>query len=237
MKSVVRREFDIAMLGHEMHFADLCHRYLKQPRRHGGDRRLVEAEMAARLAKIWRSTCGVMSAGRSPSLAILNHIFRYPTIGFSPDRLVNTTSPFLGWALITAQAASDKGRSDAPVLVSASRAVRRGRSTSDHRRPSTSPRRHGSGTVRDRCPFGPQIGLSIPARYQRTQTGRLATDKYLHTTEDCTMPQIVEPTPEDAQREIIKLALDEIATEVGTALRDAHLDFPVYITVRTLDAQ
>ena len=40
------------------------------------------------------------------------------------------------------QASSDKGRSDAPVLVSASRAVRRGRSISDHRRPSTSPRRH-----------------------------------------------------------------------------------------------
>jgi hypothetical protein len=41
-----------------------------------------------------------------------------------------------------AQAASDSGRSDAPELVSASRAVRLGRSTSDHRRPSTSPCRH-----------------------------------------------------------------------------------------------
>ena len=49
------------------------------------------------------------------------------------------------------------------------------------------------------------------------------------------MPQIVEQTSTDdgreAQREIIKLALDEIATEVGTALRDAHLDFPVFLTV------
>jgi len=34
-------------------------------------------------------------------LAIFNHILRYPTIGFSPDRLANTTSPFLAWALIT----------------------------------------------------------------------------------------------------------------------------------------
>jgi hypothetical protein len=35
----------------------------------------------------------------------------------------------------------------------------------------------------------------------------------------------------DAQREIIRMALDEIAAEVGTALREAHLDFPVYLTV------
>ena len=49
-------------------------------------------------------------------------------------RLANTTSLILGWALITVPAGSDKGRSDAPVLVSASRAVRRARSTSDHRR-------------------------------------------------------------------------------------------------------
>jgi hypothetical protein len=27
------------------------------------------------------------------------------------------------------------------------------------------------------------------------------------------------------------LSLDEIAAEVGTALRDAHLDFPIFITV------
>ena len=45
------------------------------------------------------------------------------------------------------------------------------------------------------------------------------------------MPQLVEPTTPDAQREIIRLALDEIAAEVGTALRDAHLDFPVFLTV------
>jgi hypothetical protein len=45
------------------------------------------------------------------------------------------------------------------------------------------------------------------------------------------MPQIIEPTASDAQREIIRQSLDEIATEVGTALRDAHLDFPVFLTV------
>ena len=45
------------------------------------------------------------------------------------------------------------------------------------------------------------------------------------------MPQLVEPTTPDAQREIIRQSLDEIAAEVGTALRDAHLDFPVFLTV------
>jgi len=45
------------------------------------------------------------------------------------------------------------------------------------------------------------------------------------------MPQIVEPASvvgdPEAQRAIVRLALDEIATEVGAALRDAHLDFPL----------
>jgi hypothetical protein len=49
------------------------------------------------------------------------------------------------------------------------------------------------------------------------------------------MPQIVEPTSvggePEAQRAIVRLALDEIATEVGAALRDAHLDFPIGLTV------
>jgi hypothetical protein len=45
------------------------------------------------------------------------------------------------------------------------------------------------------------------------------------------MPQIVELAEPDTQREVIRLTLDEIATEVGTALRKAHLDFPVYLTV------
>ena len=47
------------------------------------------------------------------------------------------------------------------------------------------------------------------------------------------MPQLVEPTTPDAQREIIRQSLDEIAAEIATALRDAHLDFPVYLTVPT----
>lgn len=45
------------------------------------------------------------------------------------------------------------------------------------------------------------------------------------------MPQLIEPTTPEAQREVIRLALDEIAAEVATALRDAHLDFPVFLTV------
>ena len=45
------------------------------------------------------------------------------------------------------------------------------------------------------------------------------------------MPQLIEPTTPDAQREMIRQSLDEIAAEVGTALRDARLDFPVYLTV------
>src|ERR1700693_4809153 len=49
--------------------------------------------------------------------------------------------------------------------------------------------------------------------------------------DDATMPQLVEPTEPETQREVIKLALDEIAAEVATALRDAHLDFPVFLTV------
>ena len=45
------------------------------------------------------------------------------------------------------------------------------------------------------------------------------------------MPQLVEPTTPDAQREVIRQSLDEIAAEVATSLRDAHLDFPIYLTV------
>jgi len=45
------------------------------------------------------------------------------------------------------------------------------------------------------------------------------------------MPQLVTPTEPAAQRDIIRLALDELATEVGAALHDAHLHFPVFITV------
>ena len=45
------------------------------------------------------------------------------------------------------------------------------------------------------------------------------------------MPQLIEPTTSEAQREIIRTSLNEIAAEVAVALRDAHLDFPVFLTV------
>jgi hypothetical protein len=36
----------------------------------------------------------------------------------------------------------------------------------------------------------------------------------------------------DAQREIIKQSLDEIANDIGMVMRDAGLNFPVFLTVR-----
>ena len=45
------------------------------------------------------------------------------------------------------------------------------------------------------------------------------------------MPQIVESTESESKRAVIKLALDEIASGISVALRDAHLDFPVFLTV------
>ena len=47
------------------------------------------------------------------------------------------------------------------------------------------------------------------------------------------MPQIIDPQSDEpeAQRAVVKLALNEIAAEVGIALHDAHLNFPVYLTV------
>jgi hypothetical protein len=59
--------------------------------------------------------------------------------------------------------------------------------------------------------------------------------KYLHIQEDNTMPQVVEPTSADdepeAQRAVLRLALNDIVAEVETALRDAQLDFPVYVAI------
>jgi hypothetical protein len=45
------------------------------------------------------------------------------------------------------------------------------------------------------------------------------------------MPQTSEHTEPDGKREIVRNSLNEIAAEVATSLRGAHLDFPVYITV------
>jgi hypothetical protein len=69
----------------------------------------------------------------------------------------------------------------------------------------------------------------------RADPNNTKDDKYLHIKEDNRMPQIVEPTSTDdepeAQRAVLRLALDDIATEIGTELRDASLNFPVYLTV------
>jgi hypothetical protein len=49
------------------------------------------------------------------------------------------------------------------------------------------------------------------------------------------MPQIVKPTSNDdepeAQRAVVRLALDDIAIEVGIALRESGLNFPVGVTI------
>ena len=39
----------------------------------------------------------------------------------------------------------------------------------------------------------------------------------------------------DAQRDAIRQSIDAIADDIGMALRDVGLTFPVYITVRTLE--
>jgi hypothetical protein len=48
---------------------------------------------------------------------------------------------------------------------------------------------------------------------------------------DNSMPRTVEPTTPEAQRTIVRLALNELASEIGTSLRDTHLDFLTYLTV------
>ena len=45
------------------------------------------------------------------------------------------------------------------------------------------------------------------------------------------MSQLVEPTEPEAQRAIIKLALEHIVNEIGISLSEAQLDFPVYVSV------
>jgi hypothetical protein len=80
-------------------------------------------------------------------------------------------------------------------------------------------------------------GPNAPVEQTRTADDRLEDrDDSLPintstSKEDNTMPQLIEPTTPDAQRKIIRQSLDEIATEVATALRDAQLDFPVFLTV------
>jgi hypothetical protein len=86
--------------------------------------------------------------------------------------------------------------------------------------------------IQIKCPvtlLGEEHGLMLPTF--EPSHAQFVVAKYLHTKEDNTMPQLVEPTAPEAQRAVIRQSLDEIAAEVGVALRDAHLDFPVYITV------
>ena len=45
------------------------------------------------------------------------------------------------------------------------------------------------------------------------------------------MPQLIEPTAPEARRAVIQQSLNQIAAEVGTALREAQLDFLVFLTV------
>ena len=45
-------------------------------------------------------------------------------------------------------------------------------------------------------------------------------------------PQTASNDGLDAQRDIIRQSLDAIANDIGTAMRDVGLTFPVYITVR-----
>jgi hypothetical protein len=49
--------------------------------------------------------------------------------------------------------------------------------------------------------------------------------------EESTMPQIIEPDYLDRQRETIRQSLNVITNDIGMALRDAGLTFPVFITV------
>jgi hypothetical protein len=64
----------------------------------------------------------------------------------------------------------------------------------------------------------------------------LTTDKYPHITED-TLMETIDDYQEigdrlDAQREIIRQSLDEITNDIGMAMRDLGLTFPLYMTVR-----
>jgi hypothetical protein len=66
--------------------------------------------------------------------------------------------------------------------------------------------------------------------------GIAGDDKYLLITEDSIM-DTVNQHPEgddrlDAQRDIIRQSINEIANDIGMAMRDVGLTFPVYITVR-----
>jgi hypothetical protein len=54
-----------------------------------------------------------------------------------------------------------------------------------------------------------------------------SVNKYLRHNGEPIMPQIIASDPLDARRDIIKLALDEIATKIGMVMREEGLHFPV----------
>ena len=117
----------------------------------GGDRRIavpqhVRREIATKPARL---------ATRSQTLW-------KPRISLSaPIEAGNTSSPNRGSARSTSQAACDRGRSDEPVFVSASRAVRVAKSISDHLSARASPRRQPV-TARNLWP-PPQPAMSFGA--------------------------------------------------------------------------
>jgi hypothetical protein len=81
-----------------------------------------------------------------------------PTIGPSPRVAGNTRSAeWRGIVRSTSHAAYDSGRTDSPVFVSASRAVRRVKSISDQRNACASPLRQPVSIVRRR------LRIAVPA--------------------------------------------------------------------------
>ena len=70
------------------------------------------------------------------------------------------------------------------------------------------------------------------------RTNGFAADKYLHNMEDNHMNTIEHEDDSstddtlDAQRDIIRQSINEIANDIGMAMRDVGLTFPLYITVR-----
>ena len=82
------------------------------------------------------------------------------------------------------------------------------------------------------------LGLVGLARVKRSGLSLVKATKYLHTMEDNTM-STTGPYDElstdhelDAQRDIIRRSLDAITNDIGMAMRDVGLTFPLYITVR-----
>jgi hypothetical protein len=71
---------------------------------------------------------------------------------------------------------------------------------------------------------------------QDQRPSHIDKDKYLHLQENTIMnkidPQTESDDSLDAQRDIIRQSLNEIANDIGMAMRDVGLTFPVYMTVR-----